>query len=205
MVQPYSVTPAGMLSGQTKKKPKVKNVYEISNFLLPQELEAIERKIKNREVLKEDDSLGRVLYTVPDLYEVNGAIQQRVANLVGKKLDSIGGVFAEYSSKYGQPNLPPHFDGDNNSLIIDYQYKSNTSWGLGVDTTVFEMEDNKAIIFNPNEYPHWRPRKTFKEGEAITMIFFRFPDNSGKVDYSHLRMSQDDDIFADIRKRRDSL
>jgi hypothetical protein len=182
----------------------MKNVYEIPNFLLPEELEAIEHNIKNKEVIKEDGVLGRILYMVPDLYEMNNAIQQRVAKIVGKELDSIGGVFAEYNSKYGQPNLPPHFDGDNNSLIIDYQYKSNTSWGLGVDTTVFEMEDNKAIIFNPNEYPHWRPRKVFEDGEFIIMIFFRFPDGSGQTDYSHMRMSQEDSVFADIRKIRDA-
>jgi hypothetical protein len=182
----------------------MENVYEISNFLLPEELEAIEHNIKDKEVIKEDGVLGRILYMVPDLYEMNNAIQKRVAKLVSKELNSIGGVFAEYNAKYGQPNLPPHFDGDNNSLIIDYQYKSNTSWGLGVDTTVFEMEDNKAIIFNPNEYPHWRPHKTFEEGEEITMIFFRFPDRSGKTDYSHKRQWPGDDIFADIRKIRDN-
>lgn len=183
----------------------MKNVYEISNFLLPEELEAIELNIKQREIEKEDAALGRILYMVPYPYEINNAIQKRVAKLVGRELDSIGGVFAEYNSKYGQPNLPPHFDGDNNSLIIDYQYKSNTSWGLGVDTTVFEMEDNKAIIFNPNEYPHWRPHKTFEEGEEVTMIFFRFPDRSGKTDYSHKRQWPGDEIFADIRKIRDNL
>jgi hypothetical protein len=183
----------------------MENVYEVSNFLLPEELKAIELKIKDRKIEKEDAALGRILYMVPDLYEINNAIQKRVARLVGKELDLIGGVFAEYNSKYGQPNLPPHFDGDTNSLIVDYQYKSNTSWGLGVDTTVFEMEDNKAIIFNPNEYPHWRPHKTFEEGEEITMIFFRFPDRSGKTDYSHKRQWPGDEIFADIRKIRDNL
>lgn len=182
----------------------MKNVYEVSSFLLPEELKIIERNIKNREIDKEDTVLGRILYRVPDLDEVTNAIQQRVSQLVGKELNSIGGVFAEYNSKYGQPNLPPHFDGDNNSLIIDYQYKANTSWGLGVDTTVFEMEDNKAIIFNPNEYPHWRPHKTFEEGEVVIMIFFRFPDPSGKTDYSHKRQWPSDPIFADIHKIRDN-
>jgi hypothetical protein len=183
----------------------MKNVYEVSNFLLPEELDMIDRMMKDRKLENEDGVLGRILYMVPKLDEISDAIQKRVETLVGKRLDVVGSVFAEYSSKYGQPNLPPHFDGDTNSLIVDYQYKGNTSWGLGVDSKVFEMEDNKAIIFNPNEYPHWRPHKTFKEGEVITMIFFRFPDNSGKTDYSHMRYSQDADIFANIRRIRDSL
>ena len=181
----------------------MENVYEVSNFLLPEELDMIDLMMKDRKIEKEDGVLGRILYVVP--LPMKEAIQQRVEALVGRKLDSIGGAFAEYSSKYGQPNLPPHFDGDSNSLIVDYQYKSNTPWGLGVDTTVFEMEDNKAIIFNPNEYPHWRPHKKFEEGEVVTMIFFRFVDPSGKTDYSHMRYSQDHEIFEEARKIRDSL
>lgn len=183
----------------------MENVYEVSNFLLPEELGVIELMMKDSKLEKEDGVLGRILYTVPIPDEINEAIEQRVERLVGRKLDAISASFAEYSSKYGQPNLPPHFDGDTNSLIIDYQYKGNTSWGLGVDTTLFDMENNKAIIFNPNEYPHWRPHKIFEEGEVITMIFFRFPDGSGKTDYSHKRYSQQDEIFADIRKIRDNL
>jgi hypothetical protein len=182
----------------------MENVYEVSDFLLPEELRVIERIMKGMTLEKEDGVLGRILYTLPLPNEMSDAIQQRVEGLVGRKLDFIGHVFAEYSSKYGQPNLPPHFDGDTNSLIVDYQYKANTYWGLGVDTTVFEMEDNKAIIFNPNEYPHWRPHKTFKKGEVVTMIFFRFPDRSGKTDYSHKRQWPQDEIFADIRKIRDN-
>jgi hypothetical protein len=183
----------------------MENVYEASDFLLPEELDTIDRMMKDKKIEQEDGVLGRILYTLPIPSEMREAIQQRVENLVGRKLDAIGEAFAEYSGKYGQPNLPPHFDGDTNSLIVDYQYKGNTSWGLGVGTTVFEMEDNKAIIFNPNEYPHWRPRKTFEEGEVITMIFFRFPDRSGKTNYSHMRMNQEDEIFADIREIRDNL
>ena len=117
----------------------MKNVYEVSNFLLPDELKMIENLMEYRELHKEDGVLGRILYTIPLPNEMKDAIQERVENLVGRKLDRIGEVFAEYSSKYGQPNLPPHFDGDTNSLIVDYQYRGNTSWGLGVDATVFEM------------------------------------------------------------------
>lgn len=182
----------------------MENVYEVSNFLLPEELDIIERIIKDMKLEKKDRVLGRILYTVPVPHEMNEVIQKRVEAVVGRKLDTIGGAFAEYRREYGQPNLPPHFDGDNNSLIVDYQYKANTSWGLGVDTTVFEMEDNKAIIFNPNEYPHWRPHKTFEEGEFVTMIFYRFPDRSGNTDYSHMRRNQHDEIFSDIHKIRDN-
>jgi hypothetical protein len=183
----------------------MENVYEVSSFLLPDELEVIDEIIKDKRFKQEDATLGRILYNLPVPDKILENIQLRVEAVVSKKLSLINASFADYDSKYGQPNLPPHFDGDNNNLIVDYQYKSNTSWGLGVSSTVFQMEDNKAVMFNPNEYPHWRPRKKFNDGEYITMVFFRFPDYDGKIDYSHMRYSQNDEIFADIHKVRDSL
>lgn len=188
----------------------MENVYRVKNFLLPEELEMIhylltdEDQWSSRSEKKEDPNLGRVMYTVYLPYSILNNIQDRVEELVDKKLPPINAMWVTYDAKYGQPNLPPHYDGDTNALIIDYQYKSNTTWGFGVDKEVFEMEDNEAIIFNPNEYPHWRTRKTFKDGEFVTMIFFRFPDFEGETDYSHMRFSQDDPIFDDIRKIRDA-
>ena len=186
----------------------MENVHVIPNFLLPEELEIIEQILSKTSHLEDkpeqmdDRNLGRILYDPSLPYEMLEAIQARVELLVGQKLERANCLFTDYSAKYGQPNLPPHFDGDQNAVIVDYQYKSNTSWGLGVNSTIYEMEDNKAIIFNPNEYPHWRPHKTFQEGEYITMIFFRFP--SDDIDYSHMRLSQDDPIFEEARKVRDS-
>ena len=178
------------------------NVHKITDFLLPEELESIESKLEGSTAKEQDAALGRVIYRVPLSGIVLEAIRDRASSATGKKLDRPEVIFAEYAIEHGQPNLPPHFDGDNNSLIINYQYKSNTSWDLGVNSTVYEMIDNTAIIFNPNEYPHWRPHKTFKEGEYITMAFFRFP--SPDTDYSHMRYSQDDEIFMEARKTRDS-
>ena len=177
------------------------NVHEVVDFLLPEELELIKDSLDKKTIEKEDSFLGRVIYRVPISGIVLGDIRDRVESIVGKKLGHPSVIFTDYDSKYGQPNLPPHFDGDNNSVIVDYQYSSNTSWGLGIDSRVFELEDNKAIIFNPNEYPHWRPHKTFKDGEYITMIFIRFPDDS---DYSNLILSQDDKAFDAIRSIRDA-
>jgi len=185
------------------------NVYRVKNFLLPEELEVIEHILTDedewmyRSEKKHDPVLGRLMYVARLPMPTLEGIQERVEKLVGRKLPQIGVMFVDYDAKYGQPNLPPHFDGDNNGLIIDYQYKSNTTWGLAVDKEVFEMEDNEAIIFNPNEYPHWRPHKTFKEGEFITMAFFRFIDED--LDYSHMRYLQDDPIFDEAHKIRDSL
>lgn len=110
-----------------------------------------------------------------------------------------------YSNRYGTPNLRPHFDRDNNELIIDYQLGSNTRWPLGVNTSVYDLEDNSALIFSPNTNVHWRPHKTFKDGEYVSMIFFRFFDEKSPVDYSHLPGHPDDPEFDEVRKYRDSL
>ncbi len=188
----------------------MENVYKVPNFLLPEELEEINRILTDenlwplRSEKKEDLGLGRVIYTIQLPGKMQENIRKRTEALLGTSLPAISFSFAHYGKKYGQPNLPPHFDGDTNSVIIDYQYKSNTSWSLGVDTEVFEMQDNDALIFNPNEYPHWRPHKVFNEGEFVTMIFFRFADRAGKIDYSHLNLLQDNPIFYEANKARDA-
>ncbi len=177
---------------------------KVADFLLPSEIAIINDVISKSRVLLEDDNFGRIIYDVTFPSEVTDRIQADVEKLLGKKLRPISASYVEYRSEYGQPNLPPHFDGDNNDLIIDYQLKSNTSWGLGVDGDLYEMNDNDAIMFNPNEYPHWRPYKTFQEGEYVGMIFFRFVDFSWKeVDYSHKRLSQEDSAFDVARAARE--
>lgn len=115
------------------------------------------------------------------------------------------GGYAEYSSKYGSPNLPPHFDGDTNDLIVNFQLSSNTSWGIGVGTEVYSLQDNSAVVFNGNTNIHWRPIKTFKDGEFVKMIFFRLYNADSRSDYSGLPMNQNDDVFAEVRNIRNSM
>ena len=186
------------------------NVYKVENFLLPEELATIEFILtdenmwSSRSEKKYDKNLGRIMYTISLPHNISQSIKERIENIIGQKISgAFSMTFVDYDGKYGQPNLPPHFDGDNNSVILDYQYKSNTSWGLGVNTTVFDMKDNDAVIFNPNEYPHWRPHKEFKEGEFMTMIFIRFPNPD--TNYSDKQYLQSDPIFDEARKVRDNL
>jgi len=114
-------------------------------------------------------------------------------------------LYVEYNEKYGEPNLLPHFDGDTTDYIIDYQLESNTNWSLGVDLDIFPLEDNSAVFFNPNQYPHWRPQKIFYPGEYVRMMFFRFFNPDNPSDYSHLPNHPDDPVFAEVRAFRDSL
>lgn len=116
-----------------------------------------------------------------------------------------GATYVEYNSKYGTPNLPPHFDGDGTDMIINYQLKSNTSWDIGLNTQVYKMKDNYALVFNPNESIHWRTKKIFNEGEFVKMIFFRFTNTKGPKDNSHLRYTLDHEVLKDANIFRDSL
>jgi hypothetical protein len=180
----------------------MKNVYESLDFLTQEELAMLDELVSKQTEKRRDKKLGRVVYTISLIDSLAKSIHQKVQGIVGHELPPMSVViFVDYDGQYGQPNLPPHFDGDSNTVIVDYQYKSNTSWGLGVNTTVYEMQDNKAIIFNPNEYPHWRPYKTFQDGEYITMAFFRF---IGQQSYADMRYKQDHEIFDEARKARDS-
>jgi hypothetical protein len=127
-------------------------------------------------------------------------------DIVGYDLKIASTTYVEYNSKYGKPDLPPHFDGDYNDLIINYQFKSNTRWDLGINFETYTLDDNSALAFNPNENAHWRPNKTFKDGEFVKMIFFRFENADKRSDYSELqKFWPRDEVFENIRKFRDSL
>lgn len=138
-------------------------------------------------------------------------IQDKLTSLVCQHLGTttlklkLNPISVEYSAKYGQPHLPPHFDRDDTDYILDYQFSSSTSWPLGVDRNLYELRDNSAVGFNPNGNIHWRPHKTFNEGEFTRMIFFRFFNEDNPSDYSHLPENIGEPEFVALNEYRDSL
>jgi len=113
-------------------------------------------------------------------------------------------LIVEYAKQYGDPHLPPHFDGDSTDFIIDYQLESNTTWPIGVDKSIHELKDNDAVGFNPNKNIHWRPEKTFLPGEYVKMMFFRFKNPNNPSDNSHLPHHPEDPIFSEVAAYRAS-
>ena len=115
-------------------------------------------------------------------------------------------TYVEYSSRYGTPSLPPHYDGDNNDLIVNYQFDSNTRWDIGVNFETYEIKNNSALVFNPNKTAHWRPNKIFNDGDFVKMIFFRFAKKENPTDYSDLqKFWPNDEVFKNICEFRNSL
>lgn len=114
-------------------------------------------------------------------------------------------VFVEYSNLYGEPNLPPHFDGDRNDLIINYQLSSNTSWDVGVGLKNYQLEDNTALLFNGNTNIHWRPKKIFNDGEYVKMLFFRFCKIEDPSVYPDLSDEIKNEMFLEVYKFMDTI
>lgn len=152
------------------------------------------------------DELGRLQFGGLQLSDsIINKVKNIAKNVSNKNLSLSHAIVVEYSGKYGTPNLPVHYDHDTHDLIINFQLSSNTFWGIGVDLQVYGLEDNSAIVFNGNEYTHWRPHKTFKKEESVTMIFFRFMDEKNPSDYSHLDYIIGHEVFEKINSFRDSL
>lgn len=163
--------------------------------------------------------LGRIQFNINnigDLFPVKnlGLADKSLTIRLTKLANSISSLdltlssitYVEYSSKYGTPSLPPHYDGDNNDLIINYQFDSNTKWDLGVNFETYEIKNNSALVFNPNKTAHWRPNKIFNDGDFVKMIFFRFAKKENPTDYSDLqKFWPNDEVFKNICEFRNSL
>lgn len=178
----------------------------IEDLFSAEELEILNKCINESDLIKDDKSLGRLkipLNTVPP--EIKKKLEKIAGNILKKDMETSYILYVEYSNKFGQPNLPPHFDADHNDLVFDYQLESNTDWPLGLDRAIYPLKDNSVLIFNANKNVHWRPHKGFKDGEYVKMIFFRFYDIHNRPDYSHLDYNQSDPIFKEAREYRESL
>lgn len=181
------------------------NIHKINDVFSPDELARIREIIDAAVMSNVDNELGRlqVYFDLPN--ELRDRVAQIAKDLGYDGLELSSASHVEYNNLYGNPNLPPHFDGDTIDLIIDFQLDGNTSWDIGLNCEAYPLEDNSALVFNPNENIHWRPIKDFKDGEYLRMIFFRLCNLNQRSDYSHMRYTQGDPIFDEVKAFRNSL
>jgi len=201
-------------------------IYKIDNVFSEKQLELINYFVKKNKVKKDsngdypdrekdylngngiDKRLGRLQYGIKNndiLQRLKGELENSVNGLFNSNLYLSSITYAEYSAEFGEPNLPIHWDHDDTEIIFNYQLDSTTNWEIGVDKNVYVMENNSALIFNPNAYTHWRPIKTFIPGEYVRMIFFRFKSIDGQINYKSLDYSVDHEIFDEIREFRNNF
>lgn len=183
------------------------SITRIDHIFSQKEIDHIEGIIAKSET-KIHPGLGRVEYLFSDnclLPETNTKLTHLARNVSGLPLIMDHAMSVEYSSLYGNPNLPPHFDGDTNDLIINIQLKSNTVWHMGLNLETHTLTDNSALVFNANKEIHWRVHKEFKDGEYVRMMFVRFYNPENMSDYSYLPHHPDNEVFKEVKEFRDGL
>lgn len=195
---------------KTKMISNNTGVHKVENLFTIEELRQLEFAIDTAYLagnFNTDSYLGRLKIEGLEIPQnIADKLTTLITQIAGRKVEmSIPPLFVEYDIKYGTPNLRPHFDGDFTEYVIDFQFSANTGWPLGVNLEVYRLEDNSAIIFNPNTNTHWRPEKEFKEGEHVGMIFFRFFYPDSPSDYSYLPNHPDHEVFKEVREFRAKL
>jgi hypothetical protein len=175
----------------------------VNNIFSPDEIDSIYESVSNAESVV-DSELGRLKVTIEDLSEnIIDKLESIVQRITNTNLQMGGVVYVEYNNLYGIPNLPPHVDADSTDILINIQLESNTSWNIGLNLEVYDINDNCGLLFNPNEEIHWRVHKDFVDREYVKMLFVRFYNASNFSDYSHLPTNPDHDMFKDAREYRD--
>lgn len=180
-------------------------MYIIPNVFSKEQIEYANQSIDECSEIEEQSAYGRYMFHELNWdYSFQSTVLHQAEEAVGEKLIWTGAGCAEYTAKAGEPNLPPHFDGDTTDYIMTYQLSSNKDWPLGVDYNVVTLEDNSGVIFEPNKNIHWRTHAKFEDGEFVRMMFFRF-QKPMMSDYSDMALSISDPIFDDINEFRDSI
>lgn len=89
-------------------------------------------------------------------------------------LENRGAMVAEYSSVFGKPQLAPHYDSGETTVLLDFQVSSNTDWPIVIEDEEYILKDNSLISIYPTNQQHWRSRKNFNGDEYVTMVFIIF-------------------------------
>ena len=183
------------------------SITRIDNIFSQEEIDHINSVVLNNPTTINQE-LGRIQGGGPGewlLPETSKRLIGIASSLSGLPLRIEHAMTVEYSNLYGKPNLRTHVDRDTNDLIINIQLESNTVWAMGLNTEVYTLNDNSALVFNANKEIHWRVHKDFKDGEYVRMLFVRFCNPENMSDYSYLPHHPDDEMFKEAREFRDSL
>ncbi len=123
---------------------------------------------------------GREVKPLPDLNILSDDIKNILLNIAyknyNKSLKLYAVAFGKYSKEFGKPGLGPHIDEVPSQFTLDYQLDGNTSWPLNIEGKEYLLSNNSAVIFEGESVLHWRPKKDFKDGEFLDMVWFQFID-----------------------------
>lgn len=171
----------------------INSVFSDEEILLIEE--TIKDQVGSRELVNWDDQTDGEHVHKSDIVKIQSTlgrfgaegvilpetINNKVLELVNEglinnnyKLTNQGVFYAEYNPKYGTPDLTPHYDSGTCTLILDYQLSSNTDWPIGIDDRLYQLSDNDGVLLKPLDYLHYRPVRSWNDGEFVRMIFFNF-------------------------------
>jgi hypothetical protein len=158
----------------------------VRNVLTEEERSKILKDIENFENPRLNGHVGQLTFDI----QLDESVISKVTDIAQ---EIYGGpvVLQEYNlSRYHNnkmtdreddiiPILFPHTDFfETGRVTLDYQFRSNTSWGIVVDNkeSVSEhiLNDNELLSFSGTNQVHWRNKKVFGNDEFIEMIFFHF-------------------------------
>jgi hypothetical protein len=135
-----------------------------------------------------------------DSYDIqlSESVIKKLTN-IAEKISGVELILKEYNlSRYKNkktspdsfefsPLLFPHTDFfESPRVTLDYQFRTNTDWGIVVDNkdsvTEYILKDNELLSFSGTNQVHWRNKKIFKEDDFMELIFLHFePVNAEKL------------------------
>lgn len=154
----------------------------INNMFTENEISVFNKILNDKDIKLDEPQLGRTRFDFNIIELGNEIISKlnKIAKSFNEKLFLSNVYYCEYNNKYGNPELSIHTDNTSDVFCLDYQLDGNIVWDIYVEGESFQLKNNEALTLNTNSQAHWRPKKVFKDGEYLKMIFFHFADVSQK-------------------------
>jgi hypothetical protein len=174
----------------------------ISELLDENDIKELDRIISLKEHIYHEADSGRLLQNLNSLQTsyLNQKITDKVKSILEKNLKMVAEGYTTYSIEYGSPILAPHCDSNETQYILDYHVDSNVEWPIAVEGEYVNLKNNEAVLFSGKYDIHWRPKKEFKDGEFVSMIFFHFVDLDN-LEAASFDVYENDENFASRLKK----
>jgi len=110
--------------------------------------------------------------------DIEQTMDKHVKHLYPEEIKLCHYSYIDYDLRHGEgryaPSLPPHIDNTETIVTFNYMLDGNIDWDIYIDNKPYSLKTGDAILFSAINQVHWRPKRSWKEGEFVKILTFDY-------------------------------